>query len=66
MENVKSQEVVENGAVVGFDVAYRGVSHRLMVGESYEGSQPIKSRSDAEACLREWVDSEEARRQARA
>jgi hypothetical protein len=65
MQNAQALEVLEGGKVVGFDVSYKGANHRLMIGESYEGSEPINSAEDAKSWLIKLVDEEEARRAAR-
>jgi hypothetical protein len=65
MQNAQALEVLEGGKVVGFDVSYKGANHLLMIGNSYEGSKPIKSAEDAKSWLIELVDGEEARRSAR-
>lgn len=64
MSTVKSAEIHENDAVIGYDVSHQGVSHRLMLGETYEG-KPINSRHDAEQWIVALVDAENERRNAR-
>lgn len=65
MQNAQALEVLESGEVVGFDVSYKGINHRLMLGESYEGSKPIKSAEDAKGWLIKLVEDEDARRAAK-
>lgn len=62
MSTVKSTKVQENGVVIGYDVAYQGVSHRLVLGETYEGGKTIKTQQDAESWLVALVDGESLRR----
>lgn len=64
MSTVESVEVQEKGVVVGYDVSYRGVSHSLRLGETYEGKL-IKSRHDAEGFVASLVDAEDRRRDLR-
>lgn len=65
MQNAQALEVLDGDKVVGYSVSYKGASHLLMIGNSYEGSKPIKSAEDAKGWLVKLVENEDARRTAR-